>query len=296
MSDRERQGETFILLEALLWSLFPIITILSYANLSPMVSLGWSTIFGGVFFAIMLSFRHRWHEVKNLAALKDILWGTFLIGILYYVFLFWGLKFTSAGNVSIIALMEVFFTYLFFNVWRREYISWKHILGIALMITGALIVLYPNFSEFHPGDLLVLIGTTFAPFGNLFQKRAREKVSSETIMFTRSMIAGPFILLLAYVFGFHFSATQLKGSLLFLFVNGFLLLGLSKILWIEGIYRISVTKAQALTNISPLLTVFFAWLILYDQPTIWQLSAFFPMFLAVILLSSNSETVRNAIV
>jgi hypothetical protein len=41
--DRERQGEFLILLQALLWSLFPVITILSYGHLPPLISFGWST-------------------------------------------------------------------------------------------------------------------------------------------------------------------------------------------------------------------------------------------------------------
>ena len=36
--DRERQGEFLILLQALLWSLFPVITILSYGHLPPLIS------------------------------------------------------------------------------------------------------------------------------------------------------------------------------------------------------------------------------------------------------------------
>jgi drug/metabolite transporter (DMT)-like permease len=64
-------------------------------------------------------------------------------------------------------------------------------------------------------------------------------------------------------------------------------LGLSKLLWIEGIHRISVTKASALSSMSPLLTLLFAWLLLGNVPSIFQLVSFIPMFFGVLLLSQN---------
>jgi len=68
-------------------------------------------------------------------------------------------------------------------------------------------------------------------------------------------------------------------------VNGVLLLGVSKILWLEGIKRISVVKAGALASISPLLTIVVAWPVLHNTPTMAQLFALAPMSLGVMLLS-----------
>ena len=46
----QTQGELFTVAGAVLWGLFPIVTRLSYATLSPILSLGISTIFAAVFF------------------------------------------------------------------------------------------------------------------------------------------------------------------------------------------------------------------------------------------------------
>ena len=83
------------------------------------------------------------------------------------------------------------------------------------------------------------------------------------------------------------STADLMNSVLFLFISGTILLGLSKILWIEGIHRISVAKANALNALGPLSTLFFAWLILKDVPTIWQLLAVAVVFPGVWLLTRN---------
>lgn len=286
---RERQGELFILGEAVLWGLFPVITILSYNTLSPLISLGTSTLFAAAFFAVILSLQKKWYEITNTLVLKDILLATFFLGIVYYLFYFFGLRYTSAGNASIVALTEVFFSYLFFNLWKKDDLPMQHVIGAVLMICGAIIVLYPNIHGFHIGDLLVLGAASVAPFGNYFARRARTKVSSESIMFIRSVMSAIVIFSLAFLLKTQFSFGDIKSSLLFLFINGVFLLGLSKEFWVEGIHRISVVKSNALSSLSPLITLLFAWILLKNVPTGYQLLSFIPIFFGVLLLGTNKK-------
>jgi drug/metabolite transporter (DMT)-like permease len=285
--DRERQGEFFVLLQALLWSLFPVITILSYDLLPPLISFGSSTFFAALFFAAVLTIRHRWGEIKDRSSLRNVLWAALLLGILYYGLVFFGLRYTSAGNASLIAATEMCFSFIFFHVWRKNFISPRHILGAIFMLVGVFIVLYPNTTQLHLGDLLILTATMIAPFGNYFQQKAREGVSSEMILFVRSAISTPIVLISACLLKERFSITDLEGSTTLLLINGLLLMGFSKILWVEGIHRISVTKSNALASIAPPLTLLFAWLILHNIPTRFQLLSVVPILLGMVFLSMN---------
>jgi len=243
-----------------------------------------------LFFAVILSIKKKWHEIRNKEALKNIFWATFFIGVLFYVLYYFGLRYTSAGNASIIALTETFFSYLLFHVWQKNYIPAQHIIGSALMVVGAFIVLYPNASHFQLGDILILGAAFIAPFGNFFQQRARKIVSSESIMFVRSLISTIVIFLLAYMSKASFSYYNFKNSFIFILINGVFMFGFSKILWIEGIHRISVTKSNALSGLSPLITLLFAWIFLRNLPTVWQLFSFIPMFLGLMLLSIRRKS------
>jgi drug/metabolite transporter (DMT)-like permease len=287
--NNERQGEVIIFLEAILWSLFPVVTVLSFKNVSTILALAWSTLFAALFFLLIIIVKKKWSQLVNRGAIRDILLATIILGILYYFFYFFGLRFTSPGNASLIALTEVFFSFLFFNVWRKEYISAFHIGGAVLMLVGAAIVLYPNVHKLQFGDLLIIISAVIAPLGNFFQRRARKQVDSEVILFIRSTISAIVIFILAYFTRQNFGSLDIKNFFLFLIINGFFLLGLSKYLWIEGIHRINVMKANALNGIGPLLTLFFSWLLLNTLPTGFQLVSFIPMFFGVILLSKNNE-------
>jgi len=287
---RERQGEFFILGSVTLWGLFPVITVLSYHTLSPLISLSLSSIFAALVFAAIVTKKKNWHEVGNLNALKNVLATSLLTGIIYYLLIFFGLQFTTPGNASIVALTEIFFSFLFFHVFRKEHIPGYHILGALFMIFGAGIVLVPNLKSFHPGDMLILFASAIAPFGNFFAQRARKQVASETIMLVRSTLSGVVILFLALLLHTPISITAIEGSLFFLLINGFLLFGLSKVLWLDGIHRISVPKANSLGSMAPLLTLFFAWLILKQAPTLYQLLAIFPILVGVSLLSKQSRS------
>lgn len=285
----ERKGEIIIFFEALLWGLFPVITILSLRDVPTMLALAWSTLFAAIFFAIIVSIKKGWQQIGDRDAFFDIMMATFIQGVAFYLLVFFGLRYTSSGNASLIGLSEIFFSFIFFNVWRKECISVAHIAGAVLMILGASIVFYPNVHEFRLGDLLILSAAFIAPLGNFFQRRARRKVNSETILFVRSLIGAVVIFGVAYFAKVSFAMVHAERTFIFLVINGFFLLGLSKFLWIEGIHRINVAKAGAIGGISPLLTLFFAWVMLGDIPTKFQLLSFIPMFFGMILLSKNKK-------
>lgn len=289
----EHLGESFIFGGAVIWSLFPIITILSYIALPSIISLTLSTFFVSIFFLVIVLYKKKLHELKNPLLWKYMIGIVLSIGIFYYVFYYLGLTKTTSGNAGIIALFEVCTSYLFFNLIRKEHFSFESKIGTGLMVFGAIIILAPNFSSLNLGDLFILIATFCAPIGNFFQQKAKKISSTETILFLRSIIATPFLLLIAYVFGQHLILHQIKESFIFIVLNGFIILGLSKAFWIEGISRISVTKANALSSVAPLFTLFVAWLVFHQVPTIWQITSLIPFFFGVLLLTGNLKLKKS---
>ncbi len=72
-----------------------------------------------------------------------------------------------------------------------------------------------------------------------------------------------------------------------------MILGLAKALWVEAIARISVTKANALNSIGPLFTLFFAFMIFHQVPTIWQSTSLIFFFFGVLLLTENLKLKKS---
>ena len=287
MTTDERKGEVLIFSEAFIWGLFPVITVLSYAKLPRLISLAYSTLFAALSFGVLVIYRKTWSDFANPQLWKYVLGIVFFIGILFYSLYFTGLTKTTAGNAGIIALFEIFTSFLFFHVLRKDHISMEHIVGAICMLVGAVIILAPNFTMFNAGDIFVLAATFCAPAGNLFQQKARKIARPESILFLRSLLAFPAVLIIANVLGIHAPLSDVRDSLLFLLINGVVLFGLTKIMWLEAIHRISVTKAMSLSSISCLFTLIFAWLFLHQAPNAWQLISLAPMLLGVFLLTDQ---------
>lgn len=289
----QRKGELYIFSASTLGGFLPIGIVLTYAQVSGLVSLAWSTLCAAFFFAFLIAYRRRWNELRNPLLWKYSIFITFFIGILFYGFYFSGLQYSTPGNVSIIILFQIFTSFVFFNIYRRESISSAHLLGAALMILGALVILGRDFRGVNIGDILILCATFFAPVGNHFQQEARKIASSESIMFLRSTLSAALLFTFLYLFSAGGALSDVWAALPFLLLNGIVLLGFEKMLWIEGIHRISVTKATALVSITPLVTLLLAWIILHQSPNVWQLASLVPFLLGILLLTDHLRFSRR---
>lgn len=293
-TNRSFQGELFVFISAPLWGLFPIFSILAFSTLPPLYTAAFSTLFAVITFAIALTIKKEWHQLLIKSAWKDLLLTTIIIGVIFYPLIFIGLQKTTAGNASIIALMEIFFSMAILRAWKKEHLKRKHILGAAFMVIGALLILFQGELQLNEGDLIILIAAAIPPAGNYFAQQARKKVSSSTIMFVRSILAGLLVLLFAYAFEPTPTFNDINSSLLFLAINGIVLLGLTKIFWIEGIHRIPISKALSLSSINPAFTLIFAYLILSEIPTVWQIFGYIPMIIGILILTEYKFKQRSS--
>lgn len=287
--NQERIGEFSILSKALIWSLFPIVTGVLVGVFTPIFALALSTTIAAGFFAIALTIQNKWHELLVREAWMDLFWVAMLNGVLFYGLFFTGLQYTSAGNASIIAMTEVFFTMVILGrVTKKEALNSATVIGGTLMVIGTLPIVFQGTFTPNPGDLLILLAAASAPFGNLYTKQARTRVGPTAILFVRSVIAGISLFALSYAIDGAFPTTIPLGLLALFFMNGLIMLGFTKILWIEGIHRLTISKAISLLATNPVFTLFFAYLILGDIPTIFQLSGLVPILIGVWFLTHAS--------
>ena len=276
MTDRERKGELYMLTLAFFESWFPIIIIFAYKYLSAIFAYTVTIFFAAIILSSFSLYKKNFHTLKNKEGYKDLLFTSFYISLLFFL-VFLGLKYTTASNMAVILFLQLFFSFLYFNVIGDEKISKINLLGAFLMGTGALGILWPENLSFNKGDILILFAAMIAPIANFYQKRARKYYPSDVILSFRNIISFPFMLLIAVILEPLPSLENIINALPFLLICGFVIMGLAKILWIEAIFNISITKASALASLIPLLTVIFAYFILDEVPTFLQLICILPV-------------------
>ena len=286
MNKKERSGELFMLAFTFSEGWFPIFTIIALQYITPVFVYGFTLIFATMSFMVLLVFRKKTRELMLWKAYKDLLLTSLFISIMFAC-IYIGLSYTTAGNMAVLLFLQVFFSFLYFNLFGREKFAGIHLLGAILMAIGAVIILFPDKFIFNVGDLLILVAAAIAPIANLYQKRARNQVSSEAILAFRSIIALPILLLLAILIEPIPKWHEIISALPYIAVSGLLLMGLSKIFWVESIHRISITKASAMAALIPVFTLLFAYLTLNEIPGNSQLAGILPVLLGGYLITRS---------
>jgi len=287
---KEREGELLMLGLSVIESWFPILSILSMAYIGALHTYIYSLIIALFFFFILMFKRKRFAELKNRAAYKDLLLTSFFITTLF-TFVFIGMRYTTAGNMAVIIFLQLLFAFFYFNILANEKMDRLHLIGSLVMGVGAIIVLIPQELTLNKGDLFILAGAAIAPFANLYQKRARQFCSSETILTFRTVVGLPFIAALAYYLEPAISYPAFIQALPYLLIIGIAVYVISKIMWIEALHRVSITKVSAMMGLVPLMTVLFTALFLDEVPSLKQGLGLIPILVGGYILT---RPIKNA--
>jgi len=285
---KEREGEILMVGLAILESWFPIFSIVSMSYIGALHTYTYSLLIALAFFIMIMFKRDRFKELKNKEAYKDLLLTSFWITSLFAL-VFVGMRYTTAGNMAVIIFLQLLFAYLYFNVFGKEKMHTLHVWGALIMGIGALIILLPNELTFNKGDLLILVAAAIAPFANLYQKRAREFCSSETILGFRTLVGLPFIALMAWAFEPAVRYDAFLSALPSLLFIGILIYVVSKIMWIEALHRTSITKLSAMLGLVPMMTLIFAYFYLNEVPEIRQVLGVVPVLAGGYLITKPVE-------
>jgi drug/metabolite transporter (DMT)-like permease len=291
MMTKEREGEWFMVGSAFFESWFPIFSISAMAYVGPLHTYAYSLVVALLFFLLIMYRRERFGELRNTQAYPDLLWTTFWITALF-VLVFIGMQYTTAGNMAVIIFLQLFFSYLYFNVFGKEEMHRVHLLGALIMGIGAIVILIPQDMSFNRGDLLILSAAAMAPVANLYQKRARNHCSSETVLAFRTVVGLPVVAVMAWFLEPAVSMEMLKYALPYIFLIGTLVYVASKILWIEALHRTSITKVSAMLGLMPVMTLLFAYLYLGEVPQPRQLFGIIPVLVGGYLLTRPLTSIK----
>ncbi|MBN2896249.1 MAG: DMT family transporter [Campylobacterales bacterium] len=256
----ERKGELYAFSLSALEGFFPIFSIYTIQAYGAVTAYGYTIALSTLLF-LLLQWRYGLlREMFDPAVHRDLLLTSLFIALLF-LGIFIGLRYTTAANASVIMVLQLFFSYLYFNFFGQERMRALHLTGAALMGIGAIVVLLPQSWRFNPGDLIILASAAIAPLANYYQKRARARVSGLSVMSARNLIALPFLAVAAFAFESPVNPLEHPKALGFLLLNATLIFVLAKLLWVEALHYISVTKLSALAAFIPLWTLLFVYLI-----------------------------------
>lgn len=282
------RGESYSIFTALLESLFPIISIYILVSIQPLFAYAFSIMVANVVFIAIITYKKTWSEFLIKEAWVDMLWLTFYITTLFILIMI-GLQYTSAGNMSVIISLQLFFSYLYFNVFGKEKMTALHSFGALLMGVGAIIILFPNEFSLNKGDILILLAAIIAPLVSKYQKQARVFVSAKTILAFRNIVAFPFVLSFAFYMEQVPTVKNLEEVGIYIILNGILIFVISKMLFVEALSLLPITKMLALVSFMPVFTMIFAYFLLDEVASYRQLLGIVPILLGTYLITKKED-------
>lgn len=181
------------------------------------------------------------------------------------IMLFLGLAVLNGATASLLQSFEVVATALIAYVLFKERLSWRLILAI-LMVVGASVLLSFNPSEnfaFEPASLLILGTTICWGLTNNLGKKLSNKDPFEYGMM-KGLGAGVIIGIVAAILGQWGSdyRVYLVG-----FLDGAVAYGLSNLLFVLCLRKLSASLGTALYSANPFIGALFALIFYFEEPT-----------------------------
>lgn len=210
-----------------------------------------------------------------------------VLDIIAPILLMFGIKFSSAANVSLINNFEIVATSLIALFIFKEIISKKLWIAIALVTVASIILSFEGKGafEFNIGSLFVFGACLCWGFENNCTKMISNKNSIEIVVI-KGVFSGLGSLIIALIIGESIPTLFWILSALLL---GFIAYGLSIHFYIMAQKELGAAKTSAYYSVAPFLGVAFGMLILGERPAIQFYIAF------IIMLLSTYFTIKDSI-
>ncbi|MEI8202632.1 MAG: DMT family transporter [Bacteroidota bacterium] len=241
---------------------------------------------------IPLIFIHRRHEHIEL---KDFLW--LMLSALFEPFCYfigenYGILETSSTISAVIIATIPLLTPIAAFYMLKEKLSWLNITGIFISFSGIIIMLMgKDFTlAASPKGIAFLFFAVFAAIiSTIIMKKLSNKFSSLTIIGFQNLLGGLYFLPLFFIFDAkHFLDipfdVKVWGIIVFLAIFAS---SLAFIMYVSVVRHLGASRSNIFTNIIPVATAFFSFLILHEQFTFIKVMGIAIVIVGVMLSQFN---------
>ncbi len=265
----EKTGELLVFFQMFFYALYPIIINYGVKFIPPLQFSAYAVLISVPFFLVTNLVRQEFSQLFLKKAWPYLIGISFFIVIIPQALTFWATSKTSGINTALLLQMELFWATLicpFFG----EKLSRKRVLGTFFVLLGGIFILFKGGSEVNIGDVVIFFVSGLPVFGNILAKRVMKIVSWSTVLLFRMTLGSIFLLSIAYFTeGLSLPSSDVLPYLLFV---GLGIFGFSKIFWHVGLQKLDITKATAISNSYPFVSLLFAYFAFGETPSFYQIS------------------------
>ncbi len=259
-----------LLLTSLLWAGNFIVgkSLVEHASPMTLTTIRWAI-------AVFCLFPLVWWKEKRILPPRSAIFPLILMGItgavLFNLFQFFALEYTTATNVGLISTLNMFSIAVFSFVFLKERVSMLQIISMLFSLFGVILVLSKGNIDlilslhFNTGDLWMLAAVCVWGIYSVCSKWALTK-TSPMMSILYSAIFGLMLLIPFNVT--DFTVTNINSA----FIRSILFTGVIStvvcmVLWNIGIQKVGATTSGIFLNFNPIFTSILAFIILGEQMT-----------------------------
>lgn len=275
---------------AFVWGYNWVVLKVATGGTSPFALIAIRTVLGSVALFLVAAVSQR--PLRSPPVVPTALIGLFQITLLT-TFQTIAVASGAAGKSTVLVYTFPFWMALLSVVFLDERMTRMRVLAIAVAAVGLGFVLYPiDFGQGISSKLFALAAALSWAIGSVLTKKFRERHDVDLISFTAWQMAYgaiPAVIIALFVPGnfVHFTPGNL-AAIAYVVIFG---TALAFCLWFFIIERLTATTAGISSLLAPVVSVFFAWLQLHEQPGTPELIG---MALIVTALVINSLPARSA--
>jgi drug/metabolite transporter (DMT)-like permease len=243
-------------------------TLVDHASPDTLTTLRW-------IIAVIVLIPIVWWKEKNLLPSRKAILPLMLMGltgvVLFNLFQFLALEFTSATNVGLISTLNMFSIAMFSFLFLKEKINTLQVGSMIISFVGVLLVLSKGHLEvlfsigFNKGDLLMVAAVCVWGIYSVISKWAMK----HTTPLMATLYSGIFGVIVLIPFNVRdFTITNLDAS----FVQSILYTGVVStvvcmLLWNIGVQKLGATTSGMFLNFNPIFTAVIAFMWLGEKMT-----------------------------
>ncbi|MFH1591590.1 MAG: DMT family transporter [archaeon] len=270
MISRETKGAVFALASAALWGIFPVMVHHGTKTIPPLMFAAITMLLAAVASFLYAAYKKNLGRIADRKAFFPIIMVTLCVVVIPSVLFYTGSSMTSGMNTSSLLLAEVIFTLMFTPLIGEKNTTQKYVGAIGILV-GAALILYNGTLSLNWGDLLIIASTLTYPIGNFYAKKALNLVPPAVVLVIRFTLGGLFLLVLSALFEPLASLPSIVASSWWvILLTGFLLMGVTKMIWYEGLRRLDISKAISLGMTFPLFSLALLLLVFREPISLFQ--------------------------
>ncbi|MGI6711447.1 MAG: DMT family transporter [Bacillota bacterium] len=240
----------------------------------------------------------RSHNYKPMAG-KDFLlllnisfFGYFLFQLCYAI----GIKWTTAGNASLILSMLPVSVVVINRIFQIDKITLEMLLSIALTLSGVVIIVIGqgksiSYSQGHLiGGMILFIAQFCYGYFTVLSKKLLMKYSFYQVITYALSISTLFFIIFSFgeIRMVQWSVIPLQGWFSILF-SGLFSIAIGNFLWVWGIGHIGSTRTSLYNNLSPVFAVIAGCIFLHESFGIMQIMGAIIIFFGISLTRRKNK-------